>query len=308
MDFIAIDFEVANMWNRASACSIGIAEYKDGSLINEFYSLINPNDHFDSYCIEIHGITPEMVLDQPNFQELWNDIQHFFSDRTVIAHNASFDMSILRHCLNRYNITFPNCDYACTYLLAKRIYSGLPSYRLDYITDHLKLTTFNHHQALDDAKASANILLNFIDIKQEYDLKNLAKTHEYRLGKIISDSNTYRPFSSTRKSKKSTLNANDIKASTTNFDINHPFYEKEFAFTGTLNSMTRRNAMQKVVDIGGLCGNGVTMKTNFLVVGVQDYAKLKDGKKSSKMKKAEELANKGIEIEIITEDDFLKSL
>lgn len=81
-----------------------------------------------------------------------------------------------------------------------------------------------------------------------------------------------------------------------------------FVFTGTLTSMTRREAMQHFVNIGGICTNGITLQTNFLVVGVQDYSRLKDGKKSSKIKRAEELALNGSEIEIITEDDFLQLL
>src|SRR5690625_3226418 len=139
MNFIAVDFETANTWNRSSACAIGIVEVNNGEVVSEFYSLINPNDEFDPYCIDIHGITPDMVENQPTFNEVWNDIKQFFQNRLVVAHNASFDMSVLRYCLNEYNIPFPDFNYACTYLLSKRIYPDLASFRLDFVFDFLNL-------------------------------------------------------------------------------------------------------------------------------------------------------------------------
>jgi DNA polymerase-3 subunit epsilon len=103
---------------------------------------------------------------------------------------------------------------------------------------------------------------------------------------------------------KSGFSAKDIQASTTDFDEASPVYEKVFVFTGTLERMTRKEAMQLVVDRGGLCGDGVNKKTNFLVLGNNDYSStIKDGK-SSKQKKAEQLKLSGCDIEIISENVF----
>lgn len=308
MDFIAIDFETANGWNRASACAIGIVEVKDGVVINEYFSLINPMDDFDPYNITIHGITPEMVENEPTFAEVWGQINHYFNGNIIVAHNASFDMSVLRYCLNAFNINFPDFNYACSYLLGKRIYPGLPSYRLNYIYDYLKLGTFNHHDALEDSRAASLLFLNYLTKEKENDIEILSNKYEYKLGRLISEDNTYRPFSSAKKRSRSGFKgfkASEIKTNNTLFDKEHPFFNKVFAFTGTLQSMPRMQAMQKVVDVGGICGDGVTMQTNYLVIGVQDYSKYNGGTKSSKMKKAEKYALDGHEIEIITEDDFL---
>lgn len=310
MNFIAIDFEVANMWNRASACSIGIAKYENGNLVDEYYSLINPMDDFDPYCIDIHGITPEMIINEPTFEELWSNIQKYFDGHSIVAHNASFDMSVLRHCLNAFNLDYPNTTYFCTYLLSKKIHTGLPSYKLDYIVDHLQLNTFEHHQALDDAKAAANVMLNILSTTKMHDLVELSTANDYLVGKLNPVENTYRPFSKKRNKVNSSsyFKLSDITATVNEFDEKHPIFEKVFAFTGTLKSMDRKSAVQSVVDLGGSCTSGVAKKTNYLVVGEQDYSRLRDGKKSSKMKKAEEYANQGLEIEIITEEDFLKLL
>lgn len=305
MHYLAIDFETANSWSRSSACSVGIVEIKNNKIIDEFYTLINPLEDFEDFCIDIHGITPEMVEDQPTFEDIWPKLKEILENNLIVAHNASFDMSVLRHCLNKFEIQFPEFNYACSYLLSKRIYPGLPNYRLDYLVNHHALSTFEHHHSLSDAKAAADLFGKCITDSEFSDLESILKHHKYKLGSLLSD-NTYKPFRSTYKNKDYSADARKITTSNTEFDEEHPFFEKHFTFTGTLKSMNRKTAMQKVVDIGGQCGNGVTMKTNYLVVGIQDLSNFKDGiSKSSKMIKAENYAHNGQDIEIIAEDDFL---
>lgn len=111
------------------------------------------------------------------------------------------------------------------------------------------------------------------------------------------------PIPSITKSKPS-LSAKDIVTDKTDFDETHPLYGKLCVFTGTLEKMLRKDAMQIVVDFGGTVGNSVTKKTNYLILGNNDYCPLiKDGK-SSKQKKAESLKLNGNDIEIISENVF----
>ena len=87
-------------------------------------------------------------------------------------------------------------------------------------------------------------------------------------------------------------------------DNTHPLYNKVCVFTGTLEKYSRQEAAQIVVNLGGSCGNSVTKKTNYLILGNNDYCSMiKDGK-SSKQKKAEEYKLKGQDIEIIPESVF----
>jgi DNA polymerase-3 subunit epsilon len=95
----------------------------------------------------------------------------------------------------------------------------------------------------------------------------------------------------------------DITTEKIEFDETHPLFGKVCVFTGTLNRMGRKEAMQIVKDFGGELGDSVTRKTNFLILGETDYAVVKNGK-SSKHKKAEELRNNGFDIEIISENVF----
>ena len=102
----------------------------------------------------------------------------------------------------------------------------------------------------------------------------------------------------------SNVSAKDIVTNKTEFDETHPLFGKLCVFTGTLEKMIRKDAMQIVVDFGGQVGNSVTKKTNYLILGNNDYcSSIKDGK-SSKQKKAESLKLSGSDIEIISEDVF----
>ena len=108
--------------------------------------------------------------------------------------------------------------------------------------------------------------------------------------------------------RSSQIDIKSMEAQTDDFDESHPLYGKMCVFTGTLDKMQRKDAMQAVLDHGGEIGNGVTKKTNFLILGCNDFcSSIKDGK-STKHKKAEEYQLKGFDIEIIDEDLFYAML
>ena len=102
MDFIAIDFETSN--HKSAPCSIGVVEVKNNEIVNEYYSLINPEQSFSSNCVRIHGITTKDVVDSPTFPVVWEQIRHYFSRLPVVAHSAGFDKSVLEKTAHRYNI------------------------------------------------------------------------------------------------------------------------------------------------------------------------------------------------------------
>jgi DNA polymerase-3 subunit epsilon len=307
LNFLAIDFETANR-HRSSACAIGIIEVRDGEIVDTFYSLIDPDDYFDEYHISIHGITPDMVKGKPTFDELWNDIRPRFEGKRIVAHNASYDMSVLRYCLDKTSRSYPSLQYFCTYFLSKKIVTGLPSYRLDLVADHFGIS-FNHHDALEDARAAAIVMMRLQGIGQVTDPAELSESVGYRIGELFDGG--YNPFSIIKKSyssKSSKLKSKDISTDNTEFDESHLFFDQTVVFTGTLTSMVRREAMQKVVDVGGICADSVNKHVNFLVIGIQDFARFKEGTKSSKLKRAEQLIFDGHDLEIIDEDEFLRML
>lgn len=302
MEYTVIDFETANS-NRSSVCSLGLVKVKEGKIIEEQSYLINPEEEFDSFNIYINGITPEMVTDKPNFKDCWPKIKNELENGFIIAHNASFDISVLRHVLDKYKMEYPHFQYSCTRILSKKTWANLTNYRLDTIASKLGIK-FKHHIATEDAKATAIILNEIFKINSSNSFEDLHEKLKVKIGTIYAGG--YKPACVKSNSRGSGININDIKPQVDEFDYNNEFYEKCIAFTGTLESMPRKEAMQKVINAGGKCSNTITKKTNYLVMGIQDYSKFTDGQKSNKLKKAEELISGGQELEIITEEDFVK--
>lgn len=158
MNFVAIDFETANQY-RNSACSVAVVEVKDGKIHDSYYALIRPPIlQFNRINIEIHGITPADVRDKPNFSVVWRDLCPCLENKNVIAHNASFDMSVLKSCLNYYQLAMPNFSHYCTVSMAKKVWPHLENHKLGTLGEYFQID-FQHHNALDDARTCAYIAL-----------------------------------------------------------------------------------------------------------------------------------------------------
>lgn len=150
MRYVAIDFETANN-QPTSACSVGLAKMEDGKLIDSYYTLIRPpSSYFSPMNISIHGIQPEDVEDAPEFDLIWPDILLFIGDDLLIAHNAPFDIGILRAMLTHYELPIPPLRYTCTVRISRKVWPQFSSHRL---TDLSRRFGFDYraHHALDDA-------------------------------------------------------------------------------------------------------------------------------------------------------------
>ena len=305
MTWVAIDFETANE-DRSSACQLGVAVV-DGENTESKSWLIRPSElYFNPYNVMIHGITEADVENEPELDKLWPEVLSYLEGKTIVAHYASFDISVLRNALDVYAITYPTFDYYCTRLFAKKTWPQLLSYKLNMVADHLGIT-FDHHHAEADAIACGQIALRRCREAGVDNLEELASRYEITTGRLYPGS--WQPSGVKRSGGHwPHIRVGDIKPTVTEFDPDHPFYGQKFVFTGTVEGMPRKEAMQKVVDHGGEIASAVSKKTNFLVVGDQDLRKLKGGDKSTKMKKAEAVLAKGGNIEIIDEDEFLRML
>ena len=155
---VAIDFETANE-TRTSACSIGVAWIEDGRVVATEEHLIRPRElRFSPFNTAVHGIRPEDVAGAPEFPEVWARIGGRLEGRLVLAHNAAFDLSVLRHTLGDYGIAPPPCSYLCTVVLARRAWPELPAHKLNTLAAFLGIT-LDHHRAGSDAEACGRIAL-----------------------------------------------------------------------------------------------------------------------------------------------------
>ena len=166
--FVAFDVETPNrMNNRISA--IGIVVIEDGKVLDEYYSPVNPETYFDYFNVRLTGISEETVWDAPTFPQVWERIEPIMSAGLLVAHNAVFDMNVLKRCLNDYAIEWkPYVRYICTVQMGRRILPGM-SHKLNVLCEHYGIC-LDHHRADSDSRACAQILLRYLedgaDIKQ----------------------------------------------------------------------------------------------------------------------------------------------
>lgn len=147
---VAIDFETANS-SFLSACSVGLAKMRNGEVVDTFYSLINPiYNYFDPKNIAIHNIRASDVVAAPKFNEVLADIISFIGDDLLLAHNAPFDVGILRASASRVNVKLPPLNYVCTLNVSRKVWPDLPSHKLTFLSELFGFA-YQAHNALDDA-------------------------------------------------------------------------------------------------------------------------------------------------------------
>ena len=295
MNFLAIDFETANS-SRASICSIGIVIVENGLIKEEIHTYIDPQDEFTYFNTVIHGITEDMVQGAPTFEAYWPVLKSMIENKVLIAHNASFDMSAMRYALDLINEPYAEFTYGCSYVFSKRVWPSLFDHKLSTVADYLGIS-FKHHDALEDARAAALVTLAALENSKTDSLEELSDMHNLQLGLHHVDKYS---AAGVRKRKKA------MKVPTRKADKTHPFFNVSVVFTGKLQSMTRGEASQLVLNCGGVCKGNVTRHTGYLVIGDYDLTSFTEVFASVKMQKVEELINKGHPIKVLGEKDFLK--
>ena len=177
MRIVALDFETANNHSQ-SACALGITVFEEGELVEEYNFLIRPHEkyrHFAMRNIEIHGISPEMVEDEKEWDEVYQEIQHLFLDAYIVAHNASFDIAVFKSLQYLYHISFQTFPYFCTVELARKLYPNLRNHKLNTVCEYMGIE-LNHHEASSDARACALIVQKSMMLLGEYEITSFLKT------------------------------------------------------------------------------------------------------------------------------------
>lgn len=277
MDFTVIDVETANP-NLASICQVGIAVFRGGVLHESWSSLVNPHDYFHPMNVSVHGIDESMIASAPSWAEVYPQILPFVTGQIVASHMPFDRTATLRACQSAGLDHFA-CSWLDTARVARRAWSEFS--RSGYGLKNLSATfgiTFQHHDALEDARAAGEILLRAIahtgsSAAEWCSLVNLPLTPALR------------PAEGLAVMQNGILAGNVV------------------VFTGAL-SIPRRDASEMAAANGCEVGASVTKQTTLLVVGDQDISRLAGKDKSSKHVKAEELIAKGQKIRILGESDF----
>ena len=159
--YIAFDVETPNRYNNRMS-AIGISVVEDGRIVDSFYSLVDPEQPFDRFNVQLTGIDSRSVRGAPTFPILWRRIEPVMSSGILTAHNAAFDMGVLKKCLRDYGIEWqPRVRGLCTVLMGRRLLPNV-SHRLNDLCDYYGIE-LDHHRADSDSRACALILLRYME-------------------------------------------------------------------------------------------------------------------------------------------------
>ncbi|GGH94255.1 exonuclease domain-containing protein [Arthrobacter liuii] len=323
LDFTAIDFETANGF-RGSPCSVGLTKVRGGRIVAEASWLMRPPpgyDHFDHNNVRIHGITATDVAGTRRFGELFPEIGAFIGDDVLAAHNAAFDLGVIRSALEVSGLPGPAYDYVCTVMLSRRCYS-LVSNSLPFAAEEAGVPLVNHHDAAEDARACAGIL---IDIAARNGANSIAELY-LSLGLAMPRQQAFDPATGdlSKPSLAAMAGASGNGAALVrrfqsgwpeeglnpepNLDAEpgHPLYAQTVVFTGQL-SINRPEAKVRSARCGARTESRVTGRTTVLVVGDGFVASdLRSGRLTGKARRVLELHERGQAIEVLSEGEFLQ--
>lgn len=303
-DCCVIDFETATNYTN-SACSVGIAVIKNNEIVDTFYSLIQPpNNEYDTSNISIHGITPEDTKNCSTFGEVWQSVLPYIENSALIAaYNAQFDMSVLCESLSHYNIPVPFFNYFDTQYYRMDFEHSKPR-SLKERADMFGIEIKNHHNALEDAIAAANIIIRTTTLSKYNSIFDFIKDNYLAINQIYLIT-AQRIVGSKKKKTYSTFSPkiiNEILPSEKS--RGHILENKVVVFTGEFNH-TKEDLAILARNYGAIIRDSISSKTNYLVEGTQQKEFMDENGFVSKQRKAIELINNGIDIKRISETQLL---
>ena len=344
LDFTAIDFETANGF-RGSPCAVGLVKVRDGSPVETACWLMRPpegHDEFDARNVAIHGIRPGDVAGRPRFAEVFAEIGGFIGGDVVAAHNAAFDLGVIRSALEVSGMPAPAYDYACTVVLSRRTFD-LASHSLPFVAEAAGVPLVNHHDATEDAAACAGIL---VDIAARHGASSVAELYaslhlslprhpEFVPGRDALSAPTAKALRGRARPTSARTTAAVAQGRSRTWapwpqeganppanpaaDPAHPLFGHRIVFTGSLG-MTRAEAKSRAAALGAQPASSVTRATTLLVVGdgfvAADLAGALAGDveasaatpRTSKARRALELRSAGYRVEVLSEGEFLQML
>ena len=285
-DYVVIDLETTGLDTRfCEIIELSAVLVRNDEIADIFHSLVKPVEKVGEFVESLTGITNEMLTNAPSVDAALPEFLRFVGDNIVIGHNVNFDINFIYDDKMKIDGNPFRNDYVDTLQIARKALPQLSHHRLKDIAEYLSFDFATQHRATEDCMMTYQCYLKLKDIVIEngIDLTSLKKDHNK-------------------------IKAKNVLAATENFDENHLLFGKVCVFTGKLEKMDRAKAMQIVANIGGINADNVTKKTNYLILGNNDFCSSLKGGKSSKQKKAEKLALEGQDIQIISENVFYEMI
>lgn len=275
--FIAIDVETANS-DPSSICQIGMAFVGPDNEIEVVCTFVDPKQPFESFNTSLHGIGPSHVRGKPTFKEAYSHIAPILAQQPVVQH-SDFDRKAISAACAHWRISGEALSWVDSVAIARKAWPdfiGNGGHGLAHLKEALQLE-FAHHNAGEDAKAAAQVVL-LAEQKTGIDFLQLAQ--------------------------KNSSKRNYAKQTSRDGVPTGELAGHVAVFTGSL-TISREEAASFAANAGIDVRTTVTAKTTLLIVGDQDLSVLAGHQKSSKHRKAEQCIAEGQPIQIMAEADFL---
>ena len=151
---------------------IGAVKVVNGEIVDSFSTFVNPRRPIPFEITQLTSITDEMVMEYPDIETILPQFLEFIKDAVLVAHNAGFDVGFIeQNC--RYQDIEPHFVYVDTVALARVLLPTLSKYKLNVVAKALDISLENHHRAVDDAGATAEIFVKFIQMLKERNITTL---------------------------------------------------------------------------------------------------------------------------------------
>lgn len=285
VEYVVVDLETTGLDPKFDEIiEIAGIKYSNEQEVGRFQSLVNPGIFVDSFITELTGISNEMLETAPTISSVLPDFLSFIGQSIIVGHNVNFDINFIYDYAQHLSLPAFSNDFVDTMRLSRRLYKDMENHKLSTLVTYLGVAKSVEHRALSDCMDTNQC---FLKMKHYVQKNNIS---------LVADWERFNSLSKT------------IVPETDAFNPDSPIFGMTFAFTGKLERMTRKEAMQAVVNAGGTCCDGVVASTDYLVLGNNDYCKSIQGGKSAKQKKAEKMRLAGHSIVTISEDTFYDML
>lgn len=176
--FVVFDIETTGLSKyKNHITEIGAVKVSEGKIVDKWSTFVNPREPIPQNIVELTHITDEMVADAPYIEDILEEFLAFCEGCVLVAHNANFDVGFMEEAARKYNIPFDFC-YLDTLMLARCLYPELPNFRLNTLSRHLQVMLENHHRAVDDAKATADVFVKMLENLREQECLELKELNK----------------------------------------------------------------------------------------------------------------------------------
>lgn len=291
--YVVFDIETTGLSRKDDRIiEIAANKYDKDHLIEQFHRYINPGRPIPPFITQLTGVTNDDVKDAPSIQDVKAEFLSFIGNCPLVGHNIkTFDIPFLTAQLNH---SFTN-ELIDTLYLSKKVFPGLPSYKLTYLDQALQLGALEHHRAGNDI-----VMTNALYLA----CKKPAKYRKHLADKERLASIPVEP----KKARYKDIDIHSIAPTNPFATPNTPLAGKNVVFSGDF-SLSLRQMMQIAVDAGATLKSSVSRKVDYLIVGAQDERFADEIGMTGKSRTAARLIEAGeADIKIISEKEFFQLL